>query len=138
MPLKTPQQYVESLRDGRVTYWDGERIDDITTHPRFKVPIAMTAKDYDYDSAECGASRQYKTEEGERAHRIYQIPRSEEDLANRIEMMGHTSIGTLVVRRVHGADERQGPGWRRSIRNMPKISSGCTATAATTICARPR
>ena len=49
MPLKTPQQYVESLRDGRVTYWDGEHIDDITTHPRFKVPIAMTAADYDYD-----------------------------------------------------------------------------------------
>ncbi len=48
MPLKTPQQYIDSLRDGRVTYWDGERIDDITTHPRFKVPIAMTAKDYDY------------------------------------------------------------------------------------------
>ena len=44
MALKTPQQYIESLRDGRVTYWDGERIDDITTHPRFKTPIAMTAK----------------------------------------------------------------------------------------------
>ncbi len=38
MGLKTPEQYVESLRDGRVTYWDGERIDDITTHPRFRVP----------------------------------------------------------------------------------------------------
>ena len=33
MGLKTPAEYVESLRDGRVTYWDGERIDDITTHP---------------------------------------------------------------------------------------------------------
>ena len=29
MALKTPQQYIESLRDGRVTYWDGERIDDV-------------------------------------------------------------------------------------------------------------
>ena len=43
MGLRTPQHYVESLRDGRVTYWDGERIDDITTHPRFRVPIALTA-----------------------------------------------------------------------------------------------
>ena len=47
MGLKTPGQYIESLRDGRVTYWDGERIDDITKHPRFDVPIAMTAKDYE-------------------------------------------------------------------------------------------
>ena len=39
MGLKTPQQYAESLNDGRVTYWDGERIDDITKHPRFRVPM---------------------------------------------------------------------------------------------------
>ena len=41
MGLKTPQQYIESLRDGRVMFWDGERIDDVTTHPRFKVPILI-------------------------------------------------------------------------------------------------
>ena len=29
MGLKTQQQYVDSLRDGRVTFWDGERIDII-------------------------------------------------------------------------------------------------------------
>ena len=67
MGLKTPQQYVESLRDGRVTYWDGERIDDITTHPRFKVPIALTAADYDYDAPDYGALRRYRTETGDEA-----------------------------------------------------------------------
>src|SRR5246127_1936697 len=96
MALKTPQDYVHSLRDGRVTYWDGEDIADITTHPRFKVPIAITAADYDYQSAEYGALRRYRTEDGSDAHRIYQVPRSEGDLATRIEMMKHTSIGTLV------------------------------------------
>ncbi|WIM14500.1 4-hydroxyphenylacetate 3-hydroxylase N-terminal domain-containing protein [Enhydrobacter sp.] len=97
MGLKTPQQYVESLRDGRVTYWDGERIDDITRHPRFKVPIALTAVDYDYDAADYGALRRYRTEEGGEAHRIYQIPRSEQDLAKRVELLQHTSIGTAVT-----------------------------------------
>jgi 4-hydroxybutyryl-CoA dehydratase/vinylacetyl-CoA-Delta-isomerase len=96
MPLKTPQQYIESLRDGRVTYWDGERIDDITTHPRFQVPIAMTAKDYNNDP-EYGSSRHYQTEDGSSAHRIYQIPRSEKDLADRVEMMGHSAISTLTT-----------------------------------------
>ena len=97
MPLKTPQQYIESLRDGRVTYWDGERIEDITTHPRFQVPIAMTAKDYDYDDPEYRDMRRYRTEDGGSAHRIYQIPHSEKDLADRVEMMGHSAISTLTT-----------------------------------------
>src|SRR5450631_3519365 len=96
MGLRTPQQYVESLRDGRVTYWDGERIDDITTHPRFRVPIALTAVDYEYDAADYGALRRYRTETGEEAHRIYQVPTSEADLATRVELLQHTSIGTAV------------------------------------------
>jgi 4-hydroxybutyryl-CoA dehydratase / vinylacetyl-CoA-Delta-isomerase len=96
MALKTPEQYVASLRDGRVTYWDGERIDDITTHPRFHVPIALTAADCDYDSPDYGALRRFRAENGDEAHRIYQIPRSETDLATRVEMLQHTSIGTAV------------------------------------------
>jgi 4-hydroxybutyryl-CoA dehydratase/vinylacetyl-CoA-Delta-isomerase len=96
MGLKTPQQYVESLRDGRVTYWDGERIDDITTHPRFKVPIALTAADCEYDAPDLGALRRYRTESGDEAHRIYQIPMNENDLATRVEMLRNTSIGTAV------------------------------------------
>ena len=96
MGLKTPQQYVESLRDGRVTYWDGERIEDITTHPRFRVPIALTAVDYEYDAPDYGALRRYRTETGTEAHRIYQVPTSEADLATRVELLQHTSIGTAV------------------------------------------
>jgi 4-hydroxybutyryl-CoA dehydratase/vinylacetyl-CoA-Delta-isomerase len=84
------------LRDGRVIYWDGERIGDITAHPRFRIPIAITAKDYDYRDPELGELRCYRTEEGTAAHRIFQIPRSAEDLAKRIELLMHTSIGTAV------------------------------------------
>ena len=97
MALKTPAQYIESLRDGRVTFWDGERIDDITTHPRFQLPIKIVAEDYVYDESEYGKLRRYEAEDGQQAHRIYQIPRSEEDLAVRVELVQHTSIGTLVT-----------------------------------------
>ncbi len=97
MALKSPEQYIASLRDGRVTHWDGERIDDITRHPRFEVPIRLTASDYDYDSPEFGELRRYRTEEGGEAHRIYQIPRSAEDLAKRVELLQHTTIGTAVT-----------------------------------------
>jgi 4-hydroxybutyryl-CoA dehydratase / vinylacetyl-CoA-Delta-isomerase len=97
MSLKTAAEYVESLRDGRVTYWDGERIEDITRHPRFAVPIALTAGDYDYAAEDYGSLRRYTTEAGDEAHRIYQIPRSAEDLAKRVELLQHTSIGTAVA-----------------------------------------
>lgn len=97
MGLKTAEQYIESLRDGRVTYWDGELIEDITTHPRFKVPIAVTAADYVYDAPEgLGELRRYTTEDGSEAHRIFQIPRDEQDLQTRVELMKNTSIATLV------------------------------------------
>ena len=33
MALKTPQQYLETLNDGRVVYCDGKRVADVTKHP---------------------------------------------------------------------------------------------------------
>src|SRR5579872_570608 len=96
MGLKRPEDYVASLNDGRVTFWDGEDIPDITKHPRFRVPIAITAKDYEYDDPQLGELRRFKCEDGSYAHRIYQIPRSEEDLAKRVELLAHTSIGSAV------------------------------------------
>jgi 4-hydroxybutyryl-CoA dehydratase/vinylacetyl-CoA-Delta-isomerase len=62
MGLMRPEDYVASLNDGRVTYWDGEKIPDITKHPRFRVPIALTAEDYKYDDPKLGDLRRYKTE----------------------------------------------------------------------------
>lgn len=97
MALKTPQQYIESLRDGRVIYWEGERIDDITTHPLFKVPLELMCSDYEYNDERYGELRRYTTEDGTQAHRVYQIPRDEQDLNTRVEMMRSAmSIGTAV------------------------------------------
>jgi 4-hydroxybutyryl-CoA dehydratase / vinylacetyl-CoA-Delta-isomerase len=46
MALKTPQQYIESLRDGRVVYCDGERVKDVTAHPILKICRDWMAMDY--------------------------------------------------------------------------------------------
>ena len=92
MGLKTPEQYIESLRDGRVVYWDGERIDDITMHPKFRVPIEVAARDYDYADPHRRGLISYETEEGDRAHRVFQIPRSEGDLKTRVDLMHDMSI----------------------------------------------
>jgi 4-hydroxybutyryl-CoA dehydratase/vinylacetyl-CoA-Delta-isomerase len=92
MGLKTPAEYVESLRDGRVTYWDGERIDDVTTHRKFQTPIAVASGDYDYANPARRERITYRTEDGQLAHRVFQIPRSEADLEKRVELMHDMSI----------------------------------------------
>ncbi|MEM0446286.1 MAG: 4-hydroxyphenylacetate 3-hydroxylase N-terminal domain-containing protein, partial [Candidatus Nitrosocaldus sp.] len=33
MPLKTQEEFISSLRDGRNVYYNGERVSDVTTHP---------------------------------------------------------------------------------------------------------
>ena len=37
MGIKSPQEYIESLRDGRVVYCNGERVEDVTTNPILKI-----------------------------------------------------------------------------------------------------
>jgi 4-hydroxybutyryl-CoA dehydratase/vinylacetyl-CoA-Delta-isomerase len=92
MTLKTPEEYIASLNDGRVTYWDGEKIDDITRHPRFRVPIAVAARDYDHKDPRRKEVMTYADETGSRSHRVFQIPRSEDDLNKRVQMMHEMSI----------------------------------------------
>jgi 4-hydroxybutyryl-CoA dehydratase / vinylacetyl-CoA-Delta-isomerase len=46
MALKTPQQYIESLNDGRVVYFDGKKVPDVTKHPVLKITNDWVAMDY--------------------------------------------------------------------------------------------
>ena len=46
MALRTPQQYIESLKDSRVVYCNGKRVPDVTTHPILKICRDWVATDY--------------------------------------------------------------------------------------------
>ena len=46
MALKTPQQYLDTLNDGRVIYCDGKRVPDVTKHPIMKITNDWVAMDY--------------------------------------------------------------------------------------------
>ena len=46
MGIKSPQAYIESLKDGRVVYCNGERVEDVTTHPILKICRNWMAMDY--------------------------------------------------------------------------------------------
>ena len=46
MALRTAEQYIESLRDGRTVYFRGQRVADVTTHPVISVAVNHAAIDY--------------------------------------------------------------------------------------------
>ena len=95
MGMKTPQEYIESLRDGRELYMNGERIEDVTKSRDFEVPIAYAAKDYDYDDNR--ELRTYSTGNGAIGNRLFQIPRTKEELDTRVELMRNISIVSATV-----------------------------------------
>src|SRR5436190_1354088 len=99
MGLRTPQDYIDSLRDGRTVYYRGAKVEDVTTHPVIQKAVHHAA--LDYEMAEDPATRDLAVvEEGaDRYSRYYKIPRSTDDLLKRSQLIeAATAAGkTLVV-----------------------------------------
>jgi len=109
MGLITPEQYKESLKDGRVVYYEGEKVADVTTHPALKVCVESAA--LDYEMAEMPEYRDlavaYHPKTGEPISRYYYTPQNAEDLLKRHELMvTATRLGRGVIPFIHdiGAD----------------------------------
>jgi 4-hydroxyphenylacetate 3-monooxygenase len=83
--MRSGNEYINGLKDGRAVFINGERVDDVTTHPAFAGAVRSIAGLYDVSSDP--ANRDTMTfpmpETGEPANVAYMIPRSEEDLAHR-------------------------------------------------------
>jgi 4-hydroxybutyryl-CoA dehydratase / vinylacetyl-CoA-Delta-isomerase len=71
--VKTGAEYIESLGDGRATYYDGRRIDDLMAEPAFARPAEWVAEGYD---------RYYSDAEGAMNPMVL-APRSREELQER-------------------------------------------------------
>lgn len=89
MGLKTVEEYKQSLRDGRVVFYNGEKVQDVTTHPALQVGVDTAA--FDYAMAEMPEYRDLAvvTDEktGEPISRYYYTPKNTEDLLKRHELM---------------------------------------------------
>ncbi|MBM4226181.1 MAG: 4-hydroxyphenylacetate 3-hydroxylase [Gammaproteobacteria bacterium] len=92
MGLMTAAHYRASLDDGRVIHWGGEKIAKPSTHPRFRVPLEVAARDYAYDDPTLRDLLVYETEENQLANRIFQVPRTPEELSLRLALGKHMSI----------------------------------------------
>lgn len=81
MAIISPEQYIKSLKDGRVVYCNGERVEDVTTHPILKVCRDWVAMDYIMDNDPRYQHLLTKeNEEGERVSFALTPQRSREDL----------------------------------------------------------
>ncbi len=81
--LRSGKEHLQSLRDGRVVYVGGERIDDVTTHPAFRAAAQTVAGIYDLKADPAHRDSMTYEEDGGR-HSIYFLkPKTREDLQKR-------------------------------------------------------
>src|SRR2546423_1890430 len=99
MGLRSPQQYVDSLKDDRTVYYRGEKVADVTSHPVIKKAVHHAC--LDFEMAEDAATRDLAvvSESGDTYSRYFKIPTSTDDLMKRSQLIETaTALGkTLVV-----------------------------------------
>ncbi len=109
--LRTGNQYRKSLKDGREVWIDGERVDDVTTHPSFKPIVDVRARIFDLQHEE--KTREfltYKDSSGDPSAIILKMPYVQEDWHHRRKAVDMIldDIGGVVTR---VGDETVGEMW---------------------------
>jgi len=83
--VKNGQQHLDSLRDGRVVYIDGQRVDNHVDHPAFSQAIQSAAGLFDYQARPENLERMtfVSPKTGDRVNRMWQLPTSYAELVER-------------------------------------------------------
>lgn len=95
----TGEEFLAGLDDGRVIYFDGERVDNVATHPAFATSARSYARMYDalHDPATQDVLT-YVNERNVRAHKFYKLPTTHQDLfeaRDAIAAWARLSFGSL-------------------------------------------
>ena len=94
--VKTGRDHLRSLQDGRAVLIDAQRVDDVTTHPAFRRSAATAASLYDFqaDPANLDLMTFQSPSSGEPVNRLWQLPRSREELVLRREALAAWAAST--------------------------------------------
>jgi aromatic ring hydroxylase len=98
MGLRTVEQFLKGLRDGREVYYRGQRVSDVTEHP--ELGMAARHASIDFRLAEDPKLRDLATRrEGNDVYSTYyHIPRSAKDLLDRSKLIETgTALGATLV-----------------------------------------
>lgn len=109
MALITPEQYKESLNDGRIVFYKGERVENVATHSDLSVCADLMA--IDFEMAEDPALRDMAVmedpETGQTISRYYYKPQTADDLVKAHDLIVKaTELGDGYIPLAHdiGAD----------------------------------
>ena len=131
MGLRTPDQFRNSLRDGRVVYYKGQRVEDVTTHPVLKIGVDSAA--VDYELTENPATRELSVveePESEPFSRFFLPPCSPDDLLRRrnlVEAGSRLCFGFPPFAKEGGSD---------AVNALAVITAHCDAARETNYAAR--
>jgi 4-hydroxyphenylacetate 3-monooxygenase len=110
--LRTGKDYIESLRDGREVWIDGERVQDVATHPAFAPVVNVRARIYDlgHEAATAGLLTYTDEQTAEPCATTSRPPHTREDWrAKRASVDAILDDAGGVVTRV--GDETVGEMW---------------------------
>ncbi|WP_432261940.1 4-hydroxyphenylacetate 3-hydroxylase family protein [Cupriavidus sp. TMH.W2] len=87
--IKTGNQHIAMLRDGREVYLDGKRVTDVTSHPAFRNSIRSYANLYDFQAQPGNVDKMTFQPAGtdRRVSRIWELPASYNELVERRQML---------------------------------------------------
>jgi 4-hydroxybutyryl-CoA dehydratase/vinylacetyl-CoA-Delta-isomerase len=108
MTLRTANEYKESLNDGRVVHFSGQKVEDVTRHPSIKVCVEQCAMDYVL--AQEPKHRDLfveKTGDGDLVPFVYIAPKTSQDLSRRrqiIQTAARTCFGFPAGAKFTGID----------------------------------
>jgi len=109
MALISPEQYRESLNDGRIVFYKGERVENVATHPDLSVCADLMAIDYEMaeDPSFGDLAVMQNPDTGETISRYYHKPQNAEDLIKAHDLIVKaTELGDGYIPLAHdiGAD----------------------------------
>jgi 4-hydroxybutyryl-CoA dehydratase / vinylacetyl-CoA-Delta-isomerase len=109
MGLMSPEQFKDSLNDGRVLYYKGEKIEDVANHSELKVCVESMAVDYHmaHDPKYKDLAIVYDEKLGEDISRYFHVPKDGTDLVKMLDLIIEaTRLGDGYIPLAHdiGAD----------------------------------
>jgi 4-hydroxyphenylacetate 3-monooxygenase len=82
--VKNGAEHIQSVRDGRAVYVDGELVRDVSVHPAYRNAVASAGALYDHQAAPENVERMtFDIGGGRRVNRCWQLPRTYGDLIER-------------------------------------------------------
>ena len=108
--IRTAAEYLDSIRDGRQVWINGEKVDDVPTHPMFKPLVDIRARIYEMQHDAATRDTMTYEEDGETFAVGLKLPHSQEDWYRKREATDAVmdDVGGIVTR---VGDETVGEMW---------------------------